>query len=63
MSFPNDLASFWEKIMALMARSVNRSKTAEIGVSLFRFLRGSRREFVGVVERRWLRLVEREIPR
>ena len=49
--------------MALMARSVNRSKTAEIGVSLFRFLRGSRREFVGVVERRWLRLVEREIPR
>lgn len=63
MSFPNDLASFWEKIIALIARSVNRSKTAEIGVNFFRFLPGNRLKFPGVVEKRWIVRLEREIPR
>lgn len=63
MSLPNDLASFWEKIIALIARSVNRSKTAEIGVNFFRFFGGNRRKFVGLVEKRWIVRLEREIPR
>lgn len=63
MSLPNDLASFWEKIIALIARSVNRSKTAEIGVNFFRFFGGNRRKFDGLVEKRWIVRLEREIPR
>lgn len=46
-----------------MARSVNRSKTAEIGVNFLRFRWGNRRKLVGVVEKRWIVLLEREIPR
>lgn len=39
MSRPRALASLWEKMTALIARSVNRSKTAETIRSLEFFLR------------------------
>lgn len=63
ISFPSDFASFWEKIIALIARSVNRSKTAEIGVNFFRFFGGNRLKFDGLVEKRWIVRLEREIPK
>lgn len=42
---------------------MNRSKTAEIGVNFFRFLPGNRLKFAGVVEKRWIVRLEREVPR